>query len=622
MSQLVDWIAKDGFADAGRVFARFPVSAISAVLLTLFVLFDLHEASAVPAFLRLRLPALLAAGFLWALAVDLFAERAAVSAARWGLAAGGLAVLAALIAWAEAADLSYGMLMAALILLCGLSGYLRGPFRNAEFWQFNHHFWISALVALATSLLFATGVSLIFESLKYLFGIGMPTWLHTKVWTVAFGLVAPLNWLALVPRQLDVPVPEGEQREFTSRVVAMLVRYLLVSLLLVFALILHVYAVKILLEWSLPKGRLGYMVLTFAAVLTITSFLAFPTRNAGGWLLARYWRWWPMLLPIPVVLLFIAVWERISQYGLTDGRYFLVLAGIWLVALVASEVRGAGRRDLRWPVGLLAGLLALAAVGPWGLVGASTRVQASDLAARLGAAGLIKDGRVIDSPRAETVLGIGDRTRVGGAILYLAEQGRLNLLQPLFAGGLDDPFAKSRPSRRPDTVWPFARARAGSRDRELARDIRLRLGLGPSGAGGQVNRFVNFNARQPLVIEVDGARRLIGMLAATKRRGGLPHRTAAGQDAFVVELEAGAVNIVEVSSGRIARFDAGSSEILRASMLATARQGGTRAGGLVRLRPVGGDLDADMLVAGASGRRGDGDTVDLTSVRFWLSIAK
>jgi hypothetical protein len=256
-------------------------------------------------------------------------------------------------------------MLSSLFLLVGLAAYCSAPVSMASFWLFNRRLWIAQLLAFLAAVLLAGGVSGVLWTIEYLFGLQVPGWLHGKVWIIALGLVAPLNWLSLIPERFDQPVTEGEQTEFTSRAVALQVKFALVPLLLVYAVILHAYAVKILLDGSLPKGRLGWMVLTYGALVAITALLAFPTRSQGGPLVRFFWRAWPWLLPAPVALLFIAVGERIHQYGLTEGRYLSLMAGLWLAALAASQgLVQAERRDLRLIPGLLAMLLGVASFGP------------------------------------------------------------------------------------------------------------------------------------------------------------------------------------------------------------------------------------------------------------------
>jgi hypothetical protein len=61
---------------------------------------------------------------------------------------------------------------------------------------------------------------------------------------------------------------------------------------------------------------------------------------------------------LPVVLLFIAVWRRISDYGVTDQRSLMVLIGVWALLLAGFRIIRGSDFDLRLVPGVLALLLA------------------------------------------------------------------------------------------------------------------------------------------------------------------------------------------------------------------------------------------------------------------------
>ena len=85
---------------------------------------------------------------------------------------------------------------------------------------------------------------------------------------------------------------------------------ILVPLVLAYAAILHAYAVKVGFAWDLPKGRLGWLTLSFGIVVALTVLLVYPTRASGGPLVAMFWRAWPWLMLAPLGLLLAAIGVR------------------------------------------------------------------------------------------------------------------------------------------------------------------------------------------------------------------------------------------------------------------------------------------------------------------------
>ena len=58
------------------------------------------------------------------------------------------------------------------------------------------------------------------------------------------------------------------------------------------------------------------------------------------------------LIPL-IVVLFLAVWRRVSDYGITEPRYIAIVYGLWLVAMVALfqiEQDGEYQSDFRLPL--------------------------------------------------------------------------------------------------------------------------------------------------------------------------------------------------------------------------------------------------------------------------------
>ncbi|MGD9827151.1 MAG: DUF4153 domain-containing protein [Hyphomicrobiaceae bacterium] len=619
--------------DVRRVLWRFPLPAAIATAFAIYLLLEGYKSALLPADLRLRLPPIATSGFLVTLAAALLGESRGRSQG-WRLVAGlaGLALVACLIAFSNALDLSPAVLMLALLLLATLAAHLAPATERAAYWLFNHHLAIAAITALAGAALFAGGVSLILESLRYLFGVYIPHWWYEKLWITALVLIAPLTFLDLIPQSFDQRVTEGPQTEFTSQAVAILVRFILVPLLLVYAAILHAYAAKIAFDWALPKGRVGWIVSSYGAVATVTALLAFPTRQSGGALVSTFWRLWPWLLPVPAALLFIAVTIRIREYGLTEARYLLVLAGVWLLLLMATQ--GLRRpRDIRLIMGTLAALLLFATAGPWGMLGWSTRHQASELVARLTTAGLVKNGKIVIAPKATATVLPSDRRRIAGTLRYLAQRDRLALLQPLFAGVADDPFAtRSNPSQQKER-----RLRRGAvlwyehidSDDKLASAISARLGLGTSLATTPYQRLRYLRTNTPTTIAVDKPSLLLGPAHIYVPRGqrATPPRSATiilPNGRLIASLEAGVLTVRHEPSGRSARFQLASSAALRERLEASGvvlKPADPRRQPLVLTRSDG-DLDVILHLITASALDDVGPILELSQIGFWLQLPR
>ncbi len=155
----------------------------------------------------------------------------------------------------------------------------------------------------------------IYWSVIYIFDIRAIEW-HYTVYSsqTAFFLVVPLLFLMFNSRH-----NEG----FTSNsFLGVLVNFILSPALLIYNLILYVYFVKIAIIWSLPKGGIAYMVLSFVALLLISKAVQ-PVlkRRCYDWYY-NYFSFW--ILP-SLVMLWISTLYRVGEYGWTEWRVYLML---------------------------------------------------------------------------------------------------------------------------------------------------------------------------------------------------------------------------------------------------------------------------------------------------------
>lgn len=597
--------------DVLRVATRFPVAVATAAILTAYLLSDWHLTLGISHAVRTwRIPGGLWATLLWATTAVLLAEglrRPAVFG--HALGAAGAAAIAALVILADRIDLSITALLAALALTVTSAPYLRRAADIAAWWRFNHEVGVGLLLAVVATLLFAGGLSAIVESLRYLFGLEISARAHRHIWTVATCFVGPVYALSLVPRDLDRPILEGEPTEFTSRSVAVLVKLILVPLLVVYGAILHVYAIKVAIDGALPKGRLGWMVLSYGAILAATALAAFPTRDWGGPLVRLFWRLWPWLLPVPLVLLFLAVSTRVREYGSTEARYLVVLAGLWLATLVVTQGPLRARFDLRLVPLSLAAMLAVASVGPWGVLGWSVASQVRELTSRLGAAGMLRDGRIAERPT--TTLLASDRQRLSSILAYLAERRRLVTLRPLFAGLADDPFVPpATPPTRNHVGFP------ASPELDTADRIRQRLGI-ERGWSHRNADHVHFRSHLPAYVEPPEAGALAGPF--NLHGAGRAHELG-GTRPLRVTVVKSVLTVSETATGRAATFDLG--KLARnGGPLAPGLQSGSATGSPLVLQRAGGDLPAILVLLHAVGRL-EGDGLEPTSITFWLALGR
>jgi hypothetical protein len=596
------WSWRGWLPDISAAVSRFPLAVGIAALCTLYKLYlgsDVGD-------LEYRVLGVLGASFLWVVAVDFFVESQRRSLPnRVLLWLGGILAITLLFWLQWEIWLSSLLLLGGLLLLVGLSGHLGRDERNASFWLFNHRLWLGALLALVGACMFGAGLSIIHGTLNLLFGLELSQHWYEDIWTLSLVLIAPVSFLAFAPRSFTDPITERETSDFTMRAVAALVKFVLVPLLLAYTGILYAYAIKIALEWTLPKGTLGSMVVGYLLTGAATLLLGYPIRETGGTLVRLFWRSWVWLAAMPVVLLFLSVYRRISDYGVTEERYLMVLIGVWALVLAALRVTRGGYFDLRLVPGVLALLLLAASFGPGGAIGFSVMSQRAELADILTAKGVLAVGKLV------TRAGSGDQgsplgtaaARVRGIEWYLNQHHALGLLAPWFAGAEPDPFA---PGKAPE-----------ARERELF----AALGLRPELADSPSMTYFTHYSDQPAVVGLIGPGHVIGPVVVQSfgpAPGPVPAQfvTVEGLGTVTLELDENLLT-ARLENGDFARFD----------ILDAAKEVYRRGWPMAQdhtpllLKASGNGLVGTLLIDNLNGAYKEPD-FDLSLMRFWLVLAK
>jgi hypothetical protein len=553
---------------------------------------------------ELRIMAWLAGAFVWVLGVDLFIESQRRSVhTRLLLWLLGLAVLGILIWFDTAIWLSVALLLAGLTLLLTVAGHLGRGESNDNLWLFNHRLWLGALLAGVGAGLLAAGLVAIHETIKLLFGLTLSPLAPQYILTVCLGIVAPVSFLAFAPRSFTDPITALERSDFTMRAPAALVKFVLVPLLLIYTAILYAYAAKIALAWELPKGTLGSMVVGYLFVGAATLLLGYPTRETGGPLVSVFWRYWVWLAALPVALLFIAVWRRIGDYGLTEQRYLMALIGVWALILAAFRIVQGARFDLRLVPGVLAVLLLAASLGPGGAIGLSVLSQKAELASILSANGLLVEGKIVPRGEGAAENPLGEQAARARAIeWYLNTHHSLGLLAPWFEGHPNDPFA---PGKAPE---------------ETARELLIALGLRPDlGSSSGAVHFTHYSD-VPAVLTPGKGAYIVGPIVFQ----GAPTPAPIAPESVDIE-ELGTVKLelsdtqlrASLNDGTAVTFD------MSEAVKEVYRRGWPKVMDHrpIELKGASGGLDGTMVIDNLNGTYKEPD-FDISLLRFWLLIGR
>ncbi len=194
--------------------------------------------------------------------------------------------------------------------------------------------------------------------------------------------------------------------------------------------ILYAYFFKIVFQWQLPHGNLGWVITAFGTVGIITKLLAYPIRDSGTKLLQLFDKYYYYALMVPIILLGLAIGIRINEYGITEARYAVVLLGLWFAIVAIVTVIKKEQFHIKYVPMTLALLTFFASFGPWGAFELSLNSQVQRFESVLIKHGLLIDGQAV---KGNAGISFEDRQSLSSMAMYLTgHEERRKRIMPWF----------------------------------------------------------------------------------------------------------------------------------------------------------------------------------------------
>lgn len=164
----------------------------------------------------------------------------------------------------------------------------------------------------------------IYYSIRYIFDI----WQNGESRFLAYaGYIAFMGVLPLLFLMFN---QDKEREEGGNKLFDVLLNYVLSPALLIYAAILYLYFVKVAVLWSLPKGAVAYIVVSFILA-------TFVLKGCQTFLSKKYYNWfyrYTSLIVLPALAMYwVGACYRINQYGFTEARVYLIVVGLVLTGI-------------------------------------------------------------------------------------------------------------------------------------------------------------------------------------------------------------------------------------------------------------------------------------------------
>jgi len=474
------------WTEYNRTFRRFPLTLVSAVIGTVIaIVFIEHEKPFEQSILyNILLTTILALPLITAL--KLVTEKENSNSGRgWILQAIGVALLV-VYAFTVPSDLPRAPLFyifrffAFGIGCCLLLSFL--PFlykgQGNGFWQFNRTIVFRIILAGAFAMVLFAGLGLALAALENLFGMNIPPERYGELWILILGLFVVPFILSGIPENLS----ELDETADYPKSLKIFGQYVLAPLVLVYFVILYAYIAKIIIIWNWPQGWVGRLILGFSATGILALFVLDPIREKMEALwIKRAARWYYLILLPLIVVLFLALWRRISEYGLTEGRYLGLALGVWL-AFTAGYFLLSRSKSIKMIPASLCVWTFLVSVGPWGMFSVSEQSQIRRLKDMLTADSILVNGMV---QNALSPVSDDHEVQISAILSYLHEVHGFSEIEPWFAETL-----------RLDTTGAVSRFKHPADVAEL-----LGIEFNPYGGPGRDNYFyVYIDPQTPISI--------------------------------------------------------------------------------------------------------------------------
>jgi len=280
------------------------------------------------------------------------------------------------------------------------------------FWQYNKSLFLRFLMAALYSSVMYIGLAIALGAADYLFGIEVKPQRYAQLWCLIAGIFNTWVFLAGVPEKL------AELKGVTDypRGLKVFTQYILLPLVGLYFVILFAYEAKIIVTWNWPKGWVSHLVLWYSVIGILSNLLLYPLKDIAGsrWIQVFSKWFYRALIPL-VAMLILAILRRVSEYGITENRYFVMALAAGLAFVVIYFVVSKARDIRAIPITLCV-LAFLSAGGPWGAFAVSRSSQLSRLEPLLTANTILVDGKI---HKTTGKISFDDRQEISSIVEYL-----------------------------------------------------------------------------------------------------------------------------------------------------------------------------------------------------------
>lgn len=216
-------------------------------------------------------------------------------------------------------------------LLVAFISFTKKENEEQHFWQYNKNLFINLFLTAVFTGVLTSGVELAILAIQELFNFNFEGKIYFETYAALAIFGSTFIFLLFNESGLEYLEKEGSY----PVVLKFFTQFILIPLLIIYVVILYFYCLKITINWELPRGWVSYLVLAYSIVGIFALLLVHPLQKekAKSWIILFNKIFYYTLIPL-IVLLFVAIFTRVLQYGYTEARYFVLLISVWLTSVV------------------------------------------------------------------------------------------------------------------------------------------------------------------------------------------------------------------------------------------------------------------------------------------------
>ncbi|MBP5365471.1 MAG: DUF4153 domain-containing protein [Bacteroidales bacterium] len=213
-----------------------------------------------------------------------------------------------------------------LIVTYSVSRYFKSDTTIAGRWLSLGSAYVKSGIICLIAFLLLLGIVSIVYALLYEFSNYLK--IITTIYVVLASFISPLLFLMYVTRRPSVDV-------VTSRFFSAIVNYVLTIAIVGYIVVIYLYIIKNIFLWELPQGGVANIVMCLSLLILMAyySHKMLENKQFG----AFYDKIGLIFSPV-LVMFWIGAVRRISDYGLSPARIYMVISGITLTVWVVMQI--------------------------------------------------------------------------------------------------------------------------------------------------------------------------------------------------------------------------------------------------------------------------------------------